>query len=415
MKKLLCVLMVVLMLPLPVRFVRAEGNVSSLDNGFDNIKFSNDYHGFCLDRDLHGADTKQTFRVAADTSAAKSNVDGSDISQELKILFTHCFADIFASDGNGGYEIKDSNTVQAVVWNYTEGQHIWGDQLTLKEKVEAYNGPVISDEGYTLDLSNGDKVTFSFKVFEPHTSDVQVFFAYKLYVTKAEDHTHAYEEEWKFDEEQHWNECECGDKQKVEKHTGGKADCMKAAVCDICHEPYGKTDPEKHTGETEIKNQVDPTVDAPGYTGDLYCKDCGTKLEDGEMIPKLHEHEFGTEWQHDEKQHWQECDCGEKQKEEEHLFDQNQCIVCNLICSDTKNPGGQGDSETAIPNDDDKNNQEGMSGTGAGEELSNVESLQKQEEEAPDTGDETNVGLWCTLSVLGFCGSIIMIRNRKKE
>lgn len=48
---------------------------------------------------------------------------------------------------------------------------------------------------------------------------------------------------------------------------------------------------------TEIRNKKDATYTDTGYTGDVYCSDCGTKLSSGETIPKLveTEHDYG-EW-----------------------------------------------------------------------------------------------------------------------
>ncbi|MBE6708056.1 MAG: hypothetical protein E7578_02285 [Ruminococcaceae bacterium] len=69
------------------------------------------------------------------------------------------------------------------------------------------------------------------------------------------------------------------------KHIGGVANCISKAVCDVCGSEYGEFDHDAH-GETEIRGAVDVTDDADGYTGDKCCKDCGTILEAGEIIPK---------------------------------------------------------------------------------------------------------------------------------
>ncbi len=46
--------------------------------------------------------------------------------------------------------------------------------------------------------------------------------------------------------------------------------------------------------ETEVKDAKEATCTEDGYTGDTYCKDCGEKLEDGEIIPAKG-HTYG-EW-----------------------------------------------------------------------------------------------------------------------
>lgn len=38
---------------------------------------------------------------------------------------------------------------------------------------------------------------------------------------------------------------------------------------------------------TEVRNESDATTSADGYTGDIYCRDCGTLLSYGESIPKI--------------------------------------------------------------------------------------------------------------------------------
>ena len=43
-------------------------------------------------------------------------------------------------------------------------------------------------------------------------------------------------------------------------------------------------DPTNHAGGTELRDASDPTCSDKGYTGDVWCLGCNTKLEDGEEI-----------------------------------------------------------------------------------------------------------------------------------
>ena len=70
----------------------------------------------------------------------------------------------------------------------------------------------------------------------------------------------------------------------AEGHTGGTASCCKKAVCERCHQEYGEVDPTNH-GETEVRDAVEVTCTEDGYTGNTYCKDCNTKIEEGNVIP----------------------------------------------------------------------------------------------------------------------------------
>ena len=62
-------------------------------------------------------------------------------------------------------------------------------------------------------------------------------------------HTHDYKT-LKYDTENHWYECECGEKQSVEKHKGGTATCTEKASCEVCREKYGEL------GECNYVNKI---------------------------------------------------------------------------------------------------------------------------------------------------------------
>ena len=249
---------------------------------------------------------------------ATSNIDNSNISQKIKALFIVGFDELFTYDETAGYVLSDSNMVQSVIWKFTDNRYIWGAQTELYNKVNEYTGPEIPDSGYTLTLASGDTVTFYFMIMQPQKSDQQDFFAYKVVTNETPSHTHAPSEEWTTDEDSHWHECECGEKFDEGEHTGGEANCDNKAVCEKCDKEYGEFNKTNHTGETEIKGYLAPSYEAPGYTGDTHCKDCGELLEKGTEIPQLHAHNPSEDWKTDEDKHWHECECGEKFDEEAH-------------------------------------------------------------------------------------------------
>lgn len=102
---------------------------------------------------------------------------------------------------------------------------------------------------------------------------------------EKEVHVHSYK--MSKDENQHWMECECGDKKDIENHQGGKANCHEKAICDNCGQEYGDFDLENHDGGTEIRGKVQAEIGKEGYTGDTYCLGCGQLLSKGEIIPAL--------------------------------------------------------------------------------------------------------------------------------
>lgn len=67
---------------------------------------------------------------------------------------------------------------------------------------------------------------------------------------------------------------------------------IKTYTCTVCQKT--KTEEIAATGHqhTEVRNKVEATCTKDGYSGDVYCTDCGTKLSSGtEIARKAHEYE----------------------------------------------------------------------------------------------------------------------------
>lgn len=65
-----------------------------------------------------------------------------------------------------------------------------------------------------------------------------------------------------------------------------------------------------------IQNDVAVSASANGYSGDVYCIDCGAKLEDGHVIEK-HTHSYvGSEWESNGTHHWHICNAYDGCEEE---------------------------------------------------------------------------------------------------
>ncbi len=346
-KKILCVVMTVVFLLSSVIVAPATADdTTALGNGFTNVIFSNEYRGFCLDRYKSGAYIGDVF-TPTDTSKATNNINNGDISQKLKIFFTQCFDDLFVYDGISNYSLKDNvggtptdSLIQQIIYHFVgEQDYIWGMQKTLVERVNSYTGTEIPDNGYILTLSSGDTVTFYFLVMQSNKDNQQDFFAYKIVTNEKPTHKCEFPEQWESDEDSHWHECECGEKADEKEHSGGEATCTEQAKCEECGESYGKLNPENHTGKTYIKDAVEPSYEAPGYTGDTYCADCDELLEEGKPIDQLHKCEFSDEWKYDEDSHWHECECGEKSDEKEHSGGEATCTE-KAVCEDCGQPYG---------------------------------------------------------------------------
>lgn len=117
--------------------------------------------------------------------------------------------------------------------------------------------------------------------------------------------THSYSTKWTANKTKHWHVCtSCGEKTDEAAHTPknvvsqkflkSAANCVSKAVyyksCSVCGQALNETfesgekNPNVHTGNEEFKEAVEATCKQPGNTGDKYCKDCQTKLADGEPV-----------------------------------------------------------------------------------------------------------------------------------
>lgn len=115
-------------------------------------------------------------------------------------------------------------------------------------------------------------------------------------------HEHVYETNWSYNETEHWHKCTgCDEVSDKAAHSGGKATCTAKAICEVCGQPYGKTG-DHEWGEWQQTKA--PTCTEKG-TEKRVCKNNPehTETRDVEKVA----HEVGTNWLHDETNHWKEC------------------------------------------------------------------------------------------------------------
>ena len=165
--------------------------------------------------------------------------------------------------------------VYVVAVGYVESEnttYVFGPNTKLK-----INGEFVNYKRYEGDESDG--------------SDGTMWVLTDLTMTPAADgHTHNYGTEWKYDETNHWHECECGSKADITAHT------FKQII-----------DKEATATEKGSKHEE--------------CTVCGYKKAAVD-IPKIdsHNHDYGTEWKYDETNHWHECEDGKKADITAHNF-----------------------------------------------------------------------------------------------
>ena len=231
-------------------------------------------------------------------------------------------------------------------------------------------------------LTDATKATTTFTM---PGNDVKLEATYK---DAPPSHTHSYGTEWKYDDTDHWHECECGDKANIEAHSASEWIVDTAAT--------ETADGTKHK-ECTVCKKVLETAPIPATGSD-------------------HTHSYGTEWKYDGTNHWHECECGDKADTTAHSFQwvidkaatkeatgikHEECTVCgakrseNTVIDKLPDGGntdntGSSDNNTNKPGNDDST-------------------------KCPQTGDSSNHMGW----LAALCGVLTLLgvsgKKRKKS
>ena len=305
--------------------------------------------------------------------------------------------------------------------------YVFGPNTKLK-----INGEFVNYKRYEGDTSDG--------------SDSTMWVLTDLTMTPAADgHTHKYGTEWKYDETNHWHECECGNKADITAHNFKWIVDRKATTtekgskheeCTVCgykktavdipkidshNHNYGtewKYDSTNHWHECEDGEKADITahnfkwiVDRKATTAEKgskheECTVCGYK-KTAVDIPKIdsHNHDYGTEWKYDSTNHWHECEDGEKADITAHNFKwivdkeattaekgskHEECTVCGYKKTAVDIPaigfGSSSDDEANKPTNTVS------SESGSADQLNNTANTA-----SPKTGNSGNIILWIAL------------------
>ena len=279
------------------------------------------------------------------------------------------------------------------------GGDIYKNKITAFEAGKTYHYGVYVT-AYTADISpdaklkiNGREVKYT-RIGDE--SDTQSFWVETdLTMTPAADgHTHKYGTEWKYDETNHWHECECGNKADITAHT------FKQII-----------DKEATATEKGSKHEE--------------CTVCGYKKATVD-ISKIdsHNHDYGTEWKYDSTNHWHECECGNKADITAHTFKQiidkeatatekgskhEECTVCGYKKAAVDIPvtdfGNSSDDQPNKPIN-----------TASSESSSADQTNKPINTASPKTGNTDNMILWIVLLIAGggaFIAATAVDRKKK--
>lgn len=263
------------------------------------------------------------------------------------------------------------------------GGDIYKNKITAFEAGKAYHYGVYVT-AYTADISpdatlkiNGQEVNYT-RIGDD--GDTQSFWVETelTMIPTADSHTHSYGTAWKYDDTNHWHECQCGDKADIAAHSASEWIVDTAAT--------ETADGAKHKECTVCKKVLETApIPATGST---------------------HTHSYGTDWKYDGTNHWHECECGDKADTAAHSFQwvidkeatatekgskHEECTVCGYKKADVEIPAtGSGSGSASQPT------KPGSTGS-------------------PQTGDSSSVLWLAILCISGGVLTVLGIASRKKS
>ena len=232
-------------------------------------------------------------------------------------------------------------------------------------------------------LADATKATTTFTM---PGNDVKLEATYK---DAPPSHTHSYGTDWKYDDTNHWHECECGDKADIAAHSASEWIVDTAAT--------ETADGAKHKECTVCKKVLETaTIPATGSS---------------------HTHSYGTDWKYDGTNHWHECECGDKADTAAHSFQwvidkaatkeatgikHEECTVC----------GAKRSENTVIDKLTDGDN---TGNTGSGDNNTNKPG-KDDSAKSPQTGDSSNlIGWLAALFVSGGVLTVLGLNGKKRK
>ena len=210
-------------------------------------------------------------------------------------------------------------------------------ELAPKEGVTFADNMKLKVNGKAADLLSKDP------------TDGSVQFKVKFTATGS-THTHSYGTDWKYDNTNHWHECECGDKADVAAHSASEwivdtaatetADGAKHKECTVCKKVLetatipatGSTHTHSYNQETVKPEALKTPADCTGNA--VYFKSCSCgAISTTDAFVAMNTalgHAYGSDWKYDSTNHWHECSrCHDKKDEAAHDYgSDNVCDTC---------------------------------------------------------------------------------------
>ena len=226
-----------------------------------------------------------------------------------------------------------------VLWSNTSTPFVAGQEYSTTVYLEPKEGVTFADN-MKLNV-NGKVVDLAKK--DPNGS---VQFLVKITATGS-THTHSYGTDWKYDDTNHWHECECGDKADIAAHSASEwiidtaatetADGAKHKECTVCKKVLETaTIPATHSHSYNQETVKPEALKTPAdcTSNAVYFKSCSCgAISTTDTFVAMNTalgHAYGSDWKYDSTNHWHECSrCHDKKDEAAHDYgSDNVCDTC---------------------------------------------------------------------------------------
>ena len=333
---------------------------------------------------------KECMTVGCDHKIDKNEHTGGTATCKDKAVCEVCMVEygaINAANHVGGTEIRDAAPATCDVPGYT------GDTWCKGCNTKIEDGEVIPAAHKTSEVSANPATHESAGNIKHYVcTECDKLFADADAKTEIEEKDtvlpkgeHNYGDTYKTDTDNHWKECECGDKIELGAHTGGTATCQTQKECTVCKTAYGEfsacdyvevvdekylvseatcvaeavykkscsvcgtahatetfkngtVDATNHVGGTYVEGKKESTCVVAGYSGDTKCNSCHAVVTPGTNLP-IGSHRKASSWSTNGTYHWKYCrnsGCAKIFSKSEHsggtatCCEKAACEVCNV-------------------------------------------------------------------------------------
>ena len=339
---------------------------------------------------------------------------------------------------------------------YTDAMVVYNSELTADTAKWMELGNTDEDGQIVIDTSNMNSGTYYIAVqgAVDHDASQERGISVFTLIVKEKPHEHAYGEEWKYDENQHWNECTCGEKENVADHdfewvVDNEAEEFEAGTkheeCTVCHvkrnenteippiHDYAKVLAEaKEAAKKEVAEYKDAADYREAEAADLAAviEKANAAIDAAETIDEVTVAVDAAKAEMDVIKTDADLTAEEELvKDEESNTDEESKVEDSDVKEEQNNQDEQGTEDNKQNDADDEESAEEPEKSEEPEDSKEPEAADETDEEAnveadsdaeietesttPETGDSANLLLWLVIAALAGTATVTGIKKKE--